>query len=402
MRLNIKHLFLAISSIFVVTNCFSQTIVPVFGKQKIINGFNKEISGQSLQYFSVYQDVAKEALLTRCTDGNMAIEWFTDSIPKDITGKYAYFSWIAAHSSGTSSGTRKFDLYINDKFALTLTTLEKDYSKIISASAADSTQLIFDFQTKDRAYDSHGFCYLRVPISRIEKGKCLKLKLVGQNQKSNDWMMTFKYTFKESISFEILPFILKKSGKQVVQINVMHFGKDETLTVQIANYLPVQFMVHNGFNSLETEIIPFKEKSIISITGNIGKDFKFSKEVEFNPAHYREINLIHHAHTDIGYSNYQENVVKIHTNNIFQAMHLIEKTKDYPVESRFKWNIEAMWDVENFMEVANADEKARFFSYIKSGDIALNGFYINALTGLCSPEELDWLFEYGNQLKKEN
>ncbi len=61
------------------------------------------------------------------SDGHKSIEWETDIIPADIKGDYAYFTWITAHSTGSSGGPRHFDLYINDEFALTFTTYPKQY-----------------------------------------------------------------------------------------------------------------------------------------------------------------------------------------------------------------------------------------------------------------------------------
>ena len=52
--------------------------------------------------FSAYPDYATFALLTRCTDGNKVIEWEQRQYQKTSKKKYVYFSWVAAHSSGTS------------------------------------------------------------------------------------------------------------------------------------------------------------------------------------------------------------------------------------------------------------------------------------------------------------
>src|SRR6476469_3196668 len=116
---------LAAVSFYFLAPC--QVSVPFFGKQHLINGYAKALEGESIPYFSVYPQFAKEALLTRCTDGKKIIEWETDIIPTTLNNDYAYFTWIAAHSTATSGGIRHFDLYINDKYALTFSTRPKDY-----------------------------------------------------------------------------------------------------------------------------------------------------------------------------------------------------------------------------------------------------------------------------------
>src|ERR1700744_775403 len=129
--------------IFSCSYSFAQVTMPVFGEQQVLSGYARTISGDSIPYFSVYQDYAKEALLTRASDGKTAIEWETTPIPAKAKGPYVYFSWIAAHSTGTNSGDRNFDLYINDKKILTFTTRPKNYPPYWEFSGDDSTRLGF-------------------------------------------------------------------------------------------------------------------------------------------------------------------------------------------------------------------------------------------------------------------
>ncbi|MCU0319797.1 MAG: hypothetical protein MUE88_06920, partial [Flavobacteriales bacterium] len=51
----------------------AQVDLPIFGTQKVINGYAKDVEGEVLSYFSVYPEHATTALLTRCTDGKKAI-----------------------------------------------------------------------------------------------------------------------------------------------------------------------------------------------------------------------------------------------------------------------------------------------------------------------------------------
>src|ERR1043165_5882762 len=55
----------------------AQVAMPVFGKQSFISGYSKALHGESMQYASLYPQYVKEALLTRCTDGQKSIEWET-------------------------------------------------------------------------------------------------------------------------------------------------------------------------------------------------------------------------------------------------------------------------------------------------------------------------------------
>ena len=148
----------------------SQMTVPYFGKIDWINGYAKEITGENIGYFSAYPDYATTALLTRCTDGKKVIEWETAPVPKNIKGKYVYFSWVAAHSSGTSGGKRNFDLYVNDQKILAFTTYPDNQMPIWSYAAPDSSRIVFVRTKTDAANDAHGLAFLRLPVDKLKAG----------------------------------------------------------------------------------------------------------------------------------------------------------------------------------------------------------------------------------------
>ena len=58
--------------------------VPYFGNINAINGYENEISGENIDYFSAFPDHATRALLTRTTDGVKTIEWETAKVPQKI------------------------------------------------------------------------------------------------------------------------------------------------------------------------------------------------------------------------------------------------------------------------------------------------------------------------------
>src|SRR4030095_466364 len=148
-----------------------------------------KITGEDISYHS-FHPYATDALLTRCTDGTMAIVWETDTIPSTYRGDEIYFGWIAGYSCGTSSADRNFDLYINDEKILTFTTIAKTVQKYWSVNGLHGEELIFQQKSIDNVGDVYGYMYLKVPLSDSKKGRPLKLKIVGENIKSPDWYMT--------------------------------------------------------------------------------------------------------------------------------------------------------------------------------------------------------------------
>lgn len=396
-------LFWTIAITLMNSEARGQVQVPFFGQQLLINGYAKTLEGEVIPYFSVYPRFAKQALLTRCTDGRKWIEWETDRIPADIKGEYAYFTWIAAHSTGTSSGARNFDLYINDRYALTFTTYPNEYNPYWTYGGKDSTRLVFEYKTQDGAKDAHGLAYLRVPLSKYKKGEPLRIKITGQNQQSNDWYMTFAYTFKEKIEIKAMPFLLngEQKNKQPIQVTVLHFGSPDQLSIAIDGNSQKAIPVQNGFNVAEIHVNSVQQPMPLHIKASVGNLSGLDTIVQLQPVTYRELDLIHHAHTDIGYSHLQQEVIKIHVQNIRRALHLIEKTKNYPEGSRFVWNIESAWAAENFLQEATPKERQDFFTAVKNRQIFLSATYANILSGLCTPEEMNWITEYARMLRKE-
>ncbi len=363
----------------------------------------KDVEGEVLSYFSVYPEHATTALLTRCTDGTKAIAWETAAVPQfrqSESPQYFYFSWIAAHNSTTSGGDRSFDLYVNDQLALTFTTQHNTKPGSWSAAGADSTKLVFEFIKADRHGDAHGFAHLRVPRKYITPGQPVKLKVVGHAQNSPDWFMTFRYTFEEKVEVEVLPFLTKR-GKQEIQVSLMtNTAVGDMYMVKVHGQTTSYQEVLGRLTVATFPVEPVTEPTTLRVEVRVNDRPTTIREITIHPVIHRDIHLVHHSHTDIGYSHLQAEVERIQNNNIWKALELVERTKDYPEGSRFIWNVESLWAVENFLGIASEQDKQRFIAAVKAGSIALSANYANVLTGLCTPEEMHWIVEYADSLRK--
>lgn len=99
--------------------------------------------------------------------------------------------------------------------------------------------------------------------------------------------------------------------------------------------------------------------------------------------------LIHHSHTDIGYTERQEKLMNYHRDFILQAIQILDdihsgKLKDC---EGFKWQCENQWQIENFYANATAEQIEKFEKYVKTGEIGLSGNYLN-MTELVDKEVL--------------
>ncbi|HTL58316.1 MAG TPA: glycosyl hydrolase-related protein [Candidatus Limnocylindrales bacterium] len=118
------------------------------------------------------------------------------------------------------------------------------------------------------------------------------------------------------------------------------------------------------------------------------------------PVRKLEIFLLPHSHVDIGYTALQADVEKKQNSNLETGIRLAQASGDYPAGARFKWNVEVLWPVENYLRDVTPEKRDEFISAVRSGQIGLDAFYGNMLTGLCRPEELLNLMSYAKRLEQ--
>lgn len=371
-----------------------------FAKVKLLKGYVKRISGDTLAYYS-FNPLARTSLLTRCTSGDMAIEWETEAIPADIKGDYAYFIWIGSYSTYTGSGERKYDLSINGKSCLTFhSSKEPGWKK----SAPDATELTFQFIHEDMARDANGYFYLRVPLAKYKPGESLRLRVVGEKARVSDWYMTFMYDMKDrSVEVLALPLLKKENNilSQAVFVSINYLGSKGKATVNVEGAKPVSAKLQMGANNFEFAVPAVDQEKPITV--NISIDGKPLDPIQtlLKPVKMKTIYLLPHSHHDIGYTDVQTNVLKKQVRNINDALDLIKKNDMYPPEARFRWNVEVLWSVETFLETATPEKRQEFVDAVKNGYIGLQGTYLNMLTGIMRPEEQFRLMGYAGKLREQ-
>ena len=83
--------------------------------------------------------------------------------------------------------------------------------------------------------------------------------------------------------------------------------------------------------------------------------------------------VIHHSHTDIGYTDLQERVIAIQVNYIKTVVGMMRK----PEFSDFRWNCETLYCVEEFWRRASEEDRADFARFVKEGKIGISANYLN-------------------------
>lgn len=120
------------------------------------------------------------------------------------------------------------------------------------------------------------------------------------------------------------------------------------------------------------------------------------------PAPEWKVYLLPHSHVDIGYTNVQEKVMRLHINNIDEAIKIAENTQHYPPDAHYKWNTEAFWVVDHYLAAADEEKKQKFWEAVRKGWINIDGAYANINTSITDSRQLMQMFHTAVKTAKAN
>lgn len=115
-----------------------------------------------------------------------------------------------------------------------------------------------------------------------------------------------------------------------------------------------------------------------------------TQAVTLEPQPRVELHLMLNSHTDVGYTHPQPTVAEKHA-LLLDAV--IEKAE---AEPDFRWTIETVWQLEQFVEARSPEQVERLMALVRDGRIAVSPVYANPFTGWVSEEELLRSFALGH------
>ena len=87
----------------------------------------------------------------------------------------------------------------------------------------------------------------------------------------------------------------------------------------------------------------------------------------------KTVYVVHHSHTDIGYTDLQERVIDTQADYIRTVLDVMAR----PENADFRWNCETLFCVEEFFKSATGEQKDAFFRLASEGKIGLSANYLN-------------------------
>ena len=130
------------------------------------------------------------------------------------------------------------------------------------------------------------------------------------------------------------------------------------------------------------------KESTLPVTIEAGGKALAARSFPIKPQRRLTVYILPHSHTDIGYTEVQTRIEQKQVDNLLQGIAYARKTAGYPEGARFVWNVEVLWAADLYLRRLSTAQRADFLEAVKHGQVALNGMYLNELTGLCRPEEL--------------
>lgn len=199
-----------------------------------------------------------------------------------------------------------------------------------------------------------------------------------------------------------LPLFPRENGRvrQTVQLTLDNLGAETeaSVAVEYGGEVFEQRLGTIGFgkSKVNMELPEIGEGTEVTfVLKDTGGRPRGEKAVRWASARKWTVYLAHHSHTDLGYTNVQSEVRKIHTKNIAAALDYAAMTGDWPAEAKYVWTVETSWALASYLDdlaARPAEERAKEIGRLKkaaaAGQLGVEGLYLNMLYSLCGVEEL--------------
>jgi len=197
-----------------------------------------------------------------------------------------------------------------------------------------------------------------------------------------------------------LPVLQERNGRswQRIRLLVRHFGNPLETVIRVEGNEPQAARFRKVSETVEVPVAAVNRETRLRVGIESAGRALDTAGVTLKPVRPLTIFLLPHSHTDIGYTALQTDIEARQVTNLHLGIETARKTAHYPPGARFIWNVEVLWAADLYLRRMAPSQRAAFQEAVRKGQVALNGMYLNELTGLCRPEELLRLFRFSTQL----
>ncbi|MFI5380615.1 MAG: glycoside hydrolase family 38 C-terminal domain-containing protein [Tepidisphaerales bacterium] len=207
-----------------------------------------------------------------------------------------------------------------------------------------------------------------------------------------------------AISASTLP-IIRRDGDRRVQTLKVILDSPYLQAIEVTVRVPAQdarpVKLSYGKRTVEFAIPAIESEQSMTIAVDLAGQAVAQGQFKLAVPPHHTIYILPHSHTDIGYTEIQTEIEDKQVNNLLLGIEYAKRTANYPPGARFVWNVEVLWAADLYLHRLGPAQQQAFLDAVKNGQVALNGMYLNELTGLCRPEELMRLFTFATQLRRQ-
>ena len=364
-----RFLQLFLVMVFLSQNLHAQLITP---NDVPIFGFDKKISGSDFSYHYPIPGITN-SILVRGNKTMNTMEFITKPVPLQYNASSTLF--IFPFAIGANAISINIDMYVDDVKWFTFDTKS---NPLWSKKNDNGAVLSFENIEYDGNQDMKGFLYLRLPNSLTKPGSPLKIKFVAQDAGLQTWIILYKDELKTEIKARLLPAIIESNGreKQTVFIDLFHFAPPQNAIINIDGKDVGNQNLKLGYNQFSILIDKVKKQKEITILLKTKGKILINKTL-LKPSREWNVNFVQHAHTDIGYTRSQTEILAEHIRYIDYALDFCDLTDTFPDEAKFRWTCEASWAVEEFINTRPPQQVERLLNRIKEGRIEVTAMMFN-------------------------
>ena len=366
--------------------------------ETVLAGYRTTVSGATMEYHSPHPE-ALSSLLARALRGIQVVSWETDTVPAGVSADTVSFVWIMGLAG--SKGVQRFDLSVNGRQRFSFTTAADSSSRGFSIPGPNGSSFSFRVTMVDRYGDLFGYATLRLARQDAGPGRPVRVEVRGEDAGSRAWYMTFQHRLTPRPRIQQNPVLVRGPAGAEAELRVLidNLAGGGAASVEIPGRPAVPWALVPGGNVIRLPAGPAAiardQRVIVRVAGAVALD----TTVRLVPVAQRDFYVLPYSHNDIGYSDLQVNVERLQWRILEEALRLVERTRDYPAEARYKWNVEVLWPVETWLAQAAPEQRARFVAAVREGSIGLNAFLGGVQSGLATAPEMPHFFDFARRLR---
>ncbi len=342
-------------------------------KTLYLPGFAKGISGVDFNYRSPFPQNL-DAYILRNSFENNAMSWST-ALPAQL-GRQDKVAFVFMAAMSTDSPVNQYQLTVSNGEVFTFTNNQETMWTVIGSMGGE---LAF-YQAKNLpGIEINGFMILTIPSERIKSKESVEIKLTLLPTSRSSWIIIFKKALENLTSISNSPVLVRENGsvRQQVTITQIQFKNPGTVTFSSGGKLLLTCQTRIGFNKFFVPVPMVKSDKKVAITMKYEDGTSENLATTVVPVKKWEIYLVQHAHTDIGYTRPQSEILAEHLRYIDYALDYCDLTDNMPDDAKFRWTCEATWVVREYLRTRPQSQIDRFKKRISEGRVEVTGMYFN-------------------------